>query len=708
MTQEDHTAKAIKTLFNARSVALVGASNEPHKFGYMTLKSIIEGGFKGRLYPVNPKGGEIQGIKAYRSLNEIQGSVDLVIVIVPAKFIPDLLHEMAEKGVTGAIICSGGFREAGQSELEAKVISIAAELNIRLIGPNVAGINYIPNKLCAMFFPVITTYGPLSIISQSGTITNGLSEWAADEGFGISAAINLGNQIDLCESDFLNFLANDDNTGAVMLYIEGLQDGRRFLDAIHRTSQKKPVVVLKAGRTDAGRRAAASHTGSLAGSHNVFVAACRQYGAVVADDIEALYDYGKALAGMSPPKGNRVFSISTSGGAGIMAADTATAAGLLLPELPKNLVNELKNLPLSSLANYANPLDNGADLNADVFRQVCLLVDKFNAADAILLNFGDPVPGATEMVKDLAGRIETSLAVSYYAGGDEEKHGRVEMQKAGIPVFPTPERAMRAIGAAAWSAQFRTAASKPKETRYTAQSIKVKAATKKEQQNSILEPDAIRYLKDYNISYVSYDFALSEKEAVKISETLGYPVVLKIVSPDVLHKSDAGGVLVGLDSPKAVEKGYRQMMASIKKKVPEAKIEGVLVCSQAEKGIELIIGGIQDSIFGPTVLCGFGGIFTELYKDVSFRVAPIEPKDAMSMITELKGYPLLHGFRGSRPVDMEGVIQLIQQVGQLMQENPDITELDLNPIRVNENGICVLDVRIIKNSKLVDYEEVGK
>lgn len=442
-------------MFNARSIAVVGASNESHKFGYMTLDSIIKGGFDGRLYPVNPKGGKIQGLKAYKSLNAIEDDVELVLILVPAKFVPGILREADDKGVSGVVICSGGFGESGRLDLEAEIKSIARERGLRLIGPNVAGINYVPNKLCAMFFPVIKLLGPLGIVSQSGTVTNGLSEWAENEGLGISCAVNLGNQTDLCESDFLDFLASDKNCKAIVLYLEGVNSSRRFLRSIGKAARIKPVVVLKAGRTKAGQRSAASHTGSLAASFEIFAAACRQFGAIVAEDLETLYDYGKALSIMRPPRGQKVFSISTSGGAGTLAADVADSLGLEMPELTEDLLSELKKLPFSPLASLSNPLDNGADLKAEIFERVALLVDKFNIADTILMNFGDPLPGAAEMVKNVNRQVRASLAVSYFAGGEEEKIGRVHIQREGIPVFPTPERAMRGISASLRSAQYR-------------------------------------------------------------------------------------------------------------------------------------------------------------------------------------------------------------------------------------------------------------
>ena len=447
MTETDQTFQAMDKIFKARSVALVGASSNPRKLGFMTLDSLISGGYQGEIYPINPKGGEVMGRRVYASLSELPEPPDLVVVVIPARFVAGILQQAAEIGVRGGLILSAGFREDGRPDLEAEIAAIPKEYGLRFVGPNVQGINYLPNKMCAMFYPVITTRGPVAIVSQSGTITTALSEWAADEGLGISAAINLGNQVDLCESDYLDFLATDKNTKAIAMYIEGLKDGRRFMETLKRVAPKKPIAILKGGRTEAGQKSAASHTGSLAGSHQVFSAACRQLGVISANDLETLYDSVKALATLSPPTGNRVFSISTSGGAGTLGADETNSTGLALPDLPPALVEELKKQDLPPLATLANPLDL-ADIARDGFKKALIVADRYDLADVFLMNFGDPVVGASELVKELKASLKAQIVVTYFGGGNEEKSGRVEMQKAGIPVFPAPERAMRGIGAA--------------------------------------------------------------------------------------------------------------------------------------------------------------------------------------------------------------------------------------------------------------------
>ncbi|UCD80240.1 MAG: CoA-binding protein [Desulfobacterales bacterium] len=447
------TSKAIDSIFKAKSIAVVGASADPLKFGYMTMSSLVKGGYEGRLYPVNPKAKEIMGLKAYASVSEVPDELDCVVIIVPAKFVAGILHEAAQKGAKGAIIQSAGFREAGRPDLEEEIFCTAQKLGLRLMGPNIQGVNYLPNKMCAMFFPVIDLKGPLAVVTQSGTVTTALGEWAADDGLGISAAVNLGNQVDICEADYIDYFAQDANTGAIAMYVESLKNGPRFLDSLGKAALQKPVAILKAGRTPVGAQSAASHTGAIAGRHPVFKAACRQFGAVIAEDLPTLYDQAKALATLAPPQGNRIVIISTSGGAATLASDEGETRGLRFPELPPALRAELENLNLPPLAHLNNPIDL-VSLDAAHFQQVAQLVDRYAIADIILISFGDPVAGGDEVVKFLAATNRASLCVSYMGGGEEETRSRFSIHRAGIPVFPSPERAMRGIAAAVWKAEF--------------------------------------------------------------------------------------------------------------------------------------------------------------------------------------------------------------------------------------------------------------
>jgi acyl-CoA synthetase (NDP forming) len=454
VAERERAILALDQICNARSVAVVGASNDPGKFGYSLLDTLQRGGYDGEIYPINPKAERIQGLRAYASIRDVPGHLDLALVVIPAPQVPQVLCEAAEKGIQRAVIYSAGYRELGHPERETELKAIAQKHGLHFLGPNIQGIIYVPNKLSAMFWPAITTQGPLAVVTQSGSVTAGLVEWAVNDGLGISAAVNLGNQVDLCDSDVLEYLGQDRHTQAIALYLEGVKDGRRFMDTVSRVAQNKPVVLLKAGRTDGGRRSAASHTGSLAGSDEAFTAACRQFGAVRADDMESLYDAAKALATIRDIRGRRVCIVSSSGGGNTLAADEADRQGLVIPPLPPACVEKLAEIGLPPNAHLTNPLDLGG-VKAAHYEQAVILADQFDVADVYLLAFCDPVPGSTELTQRLASRIHAKVVATYFGGGEIEKVSRVEIQAAGIPVFPSPERAMRGIAAAVWAAERR-------------------------------------------------------------------------------------------------------------------------------------------------------------------------------------------------------------------------------------------------------------
>jgi acyl-CoA synthetase (NDP forming) len=443
----------LRKLFHGRSVAVVGASTDPGKLGHEILANIVEGGFQGRVYPVNPKASEVRGLPAYPSVSACPLNLDLAVVVVPAPFVPGVLREAAAKGAGAAIIISGGFREAGREDLEAEILAVTAETGLRLIGPNCQGINYTPNRLCASW-PLVTATGSMAVVSQSGTVAATLAGWAVDEGLGISATVSLGNQVDVCETDLIEYFAGDQVTRVIALYLEGAKDGRRFLEAASGAIPHTPIVVLKSGRTRAGQRAAASHTSQLAGRDEVFDAACRQYGIVRVADIESLYDSAKALQSLDLDGGDRVMVVTSSGGCGILATDEAGACKLQVPSLPPGAVRDLGEAGLLPTAILSNPLDLTV-APAEHFEAAVTVAERHKLADIYLLIFGDPIPGATEVVNALRARMGARFAVAYLGGGDVEKEERLLMHAAGIPVFPTPQRAIRAIRDAAWAARFR-------------------------------------------------------------------------------------------------------------------------------------------------------------------------------------------------------------------------------------------------------------
>ena len=446
------TSAAIDSMFKARSVAVPGASNDPAKFGYMMVQTIRESGFTGQIYPVNLKEKEIQGLACYPDIKSIPGAVDTVQVLVPAKFVPGIIRDAAAKGTKAIGICSGGFRELGNFELEAEVLKAAGDNDIRLSGPNQMGFAYMPNKLNTLFYPAINDEGGhLSIITQSGGLGMGLIQWAHDDNLPLCSVVNLGNQVDLNESDFIQYFADDDPTKSIIVYLEGLDEGRRLLEALAYCTPKKPVMIMKCGRTSEGQKAVASHTGSLAGAYEVFAGAARQYGAILARDFQTLYDYGKIFACIDKKvAGKRLFVVTNCGGPGTQSTDEGAARGLTLPQIPDEIMPEFKGAGFSELASIRNPFDlvpAGFGDNAESTRKAIMLVDKHKLADVILLSWADPIVGGYEVLAELQKSISTPLVVSYMGGHDLARRDVPRIQGLGLPVFPGPERAVRAIAA---------------------------------------------------------------------------------------------------------------------------------------------------------------------------------------------------------------------------------------------------------------------
>jgi acyl-CoA synthetase (NDP forming) len=451
--------ESLDSIFKPSSVAVVGASLNPEKTGHIILKNIIDGGFKGSIYPINPGTDEILGLRAYTSLLDVPGEVDLVVIVVPAKVVPGIMKQAGEKKAGGAIIISGGFREIGNDSLEQEVIDIAKSLGIRIIGPNCQGVNYTGSDLCASW-PLIKAKGKMAIISQSGTVGAALGEWAESDGIGMSSCVSLGNKADVSEIDLIEYFSRDPNTSVISLYVEGTGDGRRFMEVCRNAVERKPIVVLRPGRSSKGRKAAESHTKSIAGSHRIFHAACRQVGITSASTVEDLYDFSKSLMyarkrRLLPEQMDsyKVVVLTSSGGSGIIAVDCAEEVGIEIPDLSEEAVTRLRKA-LPSHCVVRNPLDLTGDTPAERYEEAVRELSSCTDVDAFLLIFGDPIPRSDEVVarlkSDLASKnSDAEIVVCYIGGGAIGQEEALRMHQQGIPVYSTPERAMRAIGALA-------------------------------------------------------------------------------------------------------------------------------------------------------------------------------------------------------------------------------------------------------------------
>ncbi len=450
-----HRREDLDKIFYARSIAIIGASTTPGKMGYIILETLLKGGYTGRVYPINPKGGEIFGLTIYRSITDVPEVVDTMVVSIPSSGVPAVLQEAAERGVRTAIVISAGFKEAGNDDLEKAIIDIAHTYDFHFLGPNIQGVYVPPNQMSAAFFPALKKAGPITIIAHSGSVLAYLAEQLELENIGTRACINLGNKSNIDESDLLEYFAEDKDTHAIAIYLEGIKDGKRFLEAVRKTLPKKPITIMKSGRTASGMRSAASHTGALAANDTVFDAACRQYSLFRPLTMEALFDSVKGQALLKPPKGKRVMVVSSSGGGNTLAVDAAEEYGLEIPAVPPIFVERLKKeIRTPFNATIANPCDLTL-FDGHIFADVVRLAEEYDIADIYLLNYADPIHNGVEAALSIQNSIRSSLAVAYFGGGEKEIASRPALHELGIPVFATPERAITGIAAAVNYADYR-------------------------------------------------------------------------------------------------------------------------------------------------------------------------------------------------------------------------------------------------------------
>jgi acyl-CoA synthetase (NDP forming) len=452
---QSQTLSSIRAILGARSVAVVGVSSNTEKWGYIILENILAGGYQGKLYGVNPKIKQILGIEVFPTVLDLPDEIDILIICVPAAQVKDVLSQAIEKKVKGVILVTSGFREVGHGELEQEILEQIKDSGLRIIGPNIAGLTYLPNK----FIPNVTTFskklGPIGIIAQSGSVSAIIGEWAEEEGIGITGLINLGNQIDLCETDFIEFFCEDEETKTIVLYLEGPKDGERFKEPLKKTALQKPIVVLKPGKTAGGRTTAMSHTASIAGDDRIFSVACRQLGVIRAEDNESLFDYAKIFALMDLPQGNRIQIISSSGGIAALVVDELESCGLILSQMPAEVALELEQSLSLASANFSrNPIDMPGFIPEN-FLKVVEVLGKYDLSDAYLFIFADPIPGIEKVMPEIVEKCKKPVAVIYIGGGEVGKEGTAEMIRKGIPVYPTPGRAVRSLAQAVWYSEFR-------------------------------------------------------------------------------------------------------------------------------------------------------------------------------------------------------------------------------------------------------------
>ncbi len=671
MTLPDSVSQ-LDGILRPKSVAVIGASTSPDKLGHEILKNILDGGYQGAVYPINPKADTILDLPCHTNVKELQEPPDLAVLIIPARFVPQAIQDCGEKGVKGAVIITGGFSEAGAEgeELQQQTTEVARKFGVRLIGPNCQGVNNPHHPICASW-PLLTYPGKVAVISQSGTVGAAMMDWFSEEKLGVSSFVSMGNRADVDEADLIDYFNHDENTEVIAAYIEGIKRPAQFLEVMDRL--QKPLVVLKSGRTPKGKVAAESHTKALAGADAIYDSLFKKYNVCRAYTIEEFYDFAKAFAYLKPPKGNTIVFITTSGGAAILGTDQAEQEGLDAAPLPAQVVEAITPL-IPAHAIKANPIDLTGDATAQMFGDV--IREARDHFDTLGVIFGDPVEGASEVVTPGANEL-----VIFLGGADVERRERERMHLKGIPVFPTPERGIKALA----QVMDRKSLSAPQEPTLTLSATGIQ-----------LPPhEALSLVAKKGLDCTAFALAESPGSASEIAQKQGFPVALKVSSPDIVHKSDAGGVQLNLDTPEAVEKAYGELLARVKNSCPQAKIDGVLVNKMAPAGQEVIIGMNRDPQFGPIMLFGLGGVLVEIFRDVVLWHPPLSRKDALEMIQQIKGYPVLAGYRGQPPVDMNALADCLLAVAQLAEENPKIVEIDLNPVFAYPQGALVADARII-------------
>ncbi|MEJ2710798.1 MAG: acetate--CoA ligase family protein [Anaerolineales bacterium] len=700
----------LQPFFEPKSVAVIGASTNPDKLGHAVLKNLVDGGYseKGKVYPINLDAGEILGHKAYPSVRDVPESIDLAVIVIPYPYVPDALRECGEKAIPAAIVISAGFREAGREglERELELIDIAKEYDIRLVGPNCLGVIDTFTPMNASFAAGTPPKGPMGFMSQSGALGTAVLDIALAGRLGLSKFVSLGNKADVSEIDLLKAWQNDEDTRVILMYSEGMPNGQEFIRVARQVTKSKPVVAIKSGVTQSGSRAVSSHTGSLAGSEQAYHAAFQQAGVLRVESMESLFDIALAIGYQPPLTGNGIAIITNAGGPGILATDALERSGLNITRLKNETIQALEKF-LPDAASAANPVDVLGDARADRYRFALETVNKDDNVQGLLVVLTPQAMTEIEATAEAVGKLsrETEKPIlACFMGEKEVASGIKTLTHYGIPNYPFPERAARAFRS---MANYREILARPspeyEHFEVDRQAVRnLLERVRDEGRVSIGDAEAREIMTAYGLRIPQSEIAENPDQAVEIAARIGYPVVLKIASPDILHKTDVGGVKVGLGSADDVRDAYELMVYRAQRYVPEARIWGCLVQEMVQAdGLEVLVGMNRDPQFGPLVTFGLGGIYVETLKDVTFRLAPFSRQEAEEMLNEIRARALLDGVRGKPPVDKSAIVETLLRIGQLVQDFPEIAELDINPLVVfrRDQGAIAIDMRLVLNKR---------
>jgi len=700
----------LKHLFAPASVALIGASRTPGKVGYDILANLTAGGFPGTIVPVNPAGGEAMGLSICADLASYPGTIDQAVLAVPKTAIIEAAKTALAKGATSLIAITAGFKESGEAgaRLEEELAGLCRQRGVRLVGPNCLGLINTSHKYNCSFAGAMPLGGDIAVFSQSGALCASILDTAASRHLGISKMVSIGNKADINENDLLEYLAGDDDSRVIVGYLENIVEGGEFIRTASRAAAKKPVILLKTGSSPVGRRAAASHTGVLTGADTAYAAAFQRSGIIRADSFESLFDYAAAFSMQPLPCGKRVLIISNAGGPGVMAADACERDGLLVAELPTNASASLRDRQAIPLREY-NPVDVLGDAPPERYAQALATAQASAEVDAILIlltprAMTDPADVLRAILAALGEKAASKPVLLCCMGRRDNMPSRAELAEARLPEFSSPERAVATLKAMYEYGQWRVQPPR-RITRFPVNRQGAARILERCRHNRICqltEVKAKKIMSAYGLTVPEGRLVHSADEAVEYARLLGFPVVMKVASPDIVHKSFLGGIALGLTSAQGIHDSFDLMMLKMRELRPAPRIDGVYVEQMIEPGLELILGMSRNPQFGPMLMFGLGGIYVEALQDVSFHLAPLTQAEAERMLTATRSFSILQGHLGTREIDVGAIAEALQRLSQLAMDFPNIMEMDINPLIVGEFGSAPVatDARIT----LADFE----
>lgn len=707
--------RQLNSIFRPKRIAVIGVPTNPNSVGGKTLSNLVGGGFRGVVYPVNPKYEAVLGIPCYPNVKSLPKTPDLAVICTSGKFVPKLIRECGEAGILGIIIMSAGFKEAGPEgiKLEEEVTSIVAEFDgMRVIGPNCLGIIVPGFNMNLSFASGMPKKGHVAFISQSGALCTSVLDWALDEKIGFSYFVSIGNAMDVNFGDLIDFFGQDSSTKSIVLYVESIVDARKFMTAARAFARKKPIIVYKAGRFPESAQAAASHTGAMASEDNIYDALFQRAGIARVYNISNIFDFTDLIARKRIPKGPNLGIVTNAGGPGVMATDSLIDNGGQLVKLSEECLQSL-NLLLPPYWSRGNPVDVLGDASPERITEATKHVLDDKNVDAVLIILTpQAMTEPTETARQIAKLSETHTKpiMAAWLGGQSVKEGRSILNTAGIAAYQTPDQAIRAFMtlvdyARNLKALFETPKDVPVHFNYDRIKLRKEFKNLMKNKDRILpENDSKDFLETYGIKTTRPTVVNSERDALIQAKKMGYPLAMKIMSPNITHKTDVGGVILNITNEENVIHAFRKINKDVAIKAPKANIEGISLQTMIDlnDGVELILGIKKDPVFGTVVMVGMGGIGAELIHDKSLGFPPLNEVLARNMLESLKIYPLLTGYRGSKAKNIDKLIEVMIRLSYLAADYPEIDELDINPILVTESDVVALDSRVIIDKKLLE------